>query len=114
MPAPKPDPFNAACPSRDLLNVIGDKWSLLVFPVLAEGPQRNSELLRRIGGVSQKMLTQTLKNLESYRLVERRDFHEVPPRVEYRLTPLGRSLGKLLVEVDAWVVDNFYKATGGK
>ena len=112
MNRPTPDPYLAECPSRKLIDVIGNKWVLLVFPLLYKGPKRSSELLREIEGISQKMLTQTLRLLEENGLVERRDYHEVPPKVDYRLTELGKSLGVLIAEVDDWVVDNFYATRG--
>ena len=102
-----PDPYDPACPSRGLIDVIGDKWTLLLLPVLTDGPKRTAELKRRLGGISQKMLTQTLRNLESYDLVARKDYGEVPPRVDYRLTAKGRSLGRLIAGVDEWVIANF-------
>ena len=68
---------------------------------------RHGELLRRVGGVSQKMLTQTLKDLERNGLVIREDRQTVPPHVEYRLSPLGRSLSKALVTLDRWAERNF-------
>ena len=104
---PLADPWNSACPSREVLAIIGDKWALLLLPVLAEGAQRNGELMRRIDGVSQKMLTQTLRGLERNGIVVREDFQEVPPRVEYRLTPLGASLGRVVGLLDQWVIENF-------
>ena len=103
----KPDPYVAACPSREIIAVIGDKWSLLVIPLLIPGPKRNAELLRAIDGISQKMLTQTLKRLEHYRLIERHDYGEVPPRVDYRLTELGQSLSSVITHLDSWVTSNF-------
>ena len=106
---PIADPYSEDCPSRRIFNLIGNKWTLLLLPVLAEGPKRNGELMRRIEGISQKMLTQTLKGLEEHGLVVRRDYQEVPPRVDYRLTPLGRSLSDLADQVDGWVVDNYRK-----
>lgn len=102
-----PNPYQAGCPSRALLGLIGDKWSLLLIPLLAAGPMRNGELLRRVDGISQKMLTQTLKALEHNGIVERHDHHEVPPRVDYSLTPLGLSLAKLVGAIDDWVVTHF-------
>ncbi len=108
----KPDPYAALCPSREIIAVIGDKWSLLVVPLLLEGPQRNAELLRRIEGISQKMLTQTLKRLEHYNLVDRHDYGEVPPRVDYRLTPLGHSLATVISALDNWVIDNYDSMSG--
>lgn len=109
----KPNPYVAACPSRELIAVIGDKWSLLIIPLLARQRMRNAELLQAIEGISQKMLTQTLKRLEDHRLVHRHDYGEVPPRVDYRLTDLGRSLADVLTVLDTWVVDN-YRATQGR
>jgi DNA-binding HxlR family transcriptional regulator len=95
--------YAEACPSRALLELIADKWTLLVLPALRAGPVRNGDLLRRIGGVSQKMLTQTLRNLERNGLVKRIDHMEVPPRVEYELTDLGRSLSGTLRKLGMWV-----------
>ncbi|WP_050773112.1 winged helix-turn-helix transcriptional regulator [Roseobacter sp. SK209-2-6] len=103
----KPDPYIALCPSRQIIAVIGDKWSLLVIPLLLEGPMRNAELMRAIEGISQKMLTQTLKRLEEYNLVIRQDYGEVPPRVDYRLSPLGLSLAQVIGTLDNWVIENF-------
>ncbi|MES2070669.1 MAG: helix-turn-helix domain-containing protein [Pseudomonadota bacterium] len=96
------DVFSQACPSRQALELIGSKWALLIIPALAAGPVRNNELLCKIEGVSQKMLTQTLKDLVRNGLVERRDYRLVPPHVEYQLSPLGKSLSKVLVPLDRW------------
>ena len=74
---------------------------------LADGALRNGALLRKIGGISQKMLTQTLKDLERNGLVERRDFATVPLNVEYRLSPLGISLSQVLTGLDRWAERNF-------
>lgn len=74
---------------------------------LAEKPARNGALLRKIGGISQKVLTQTLKELERNNLIERRDLGTVPPHVEYRLSTLGRSLGDALVVLDRWAERHF-------
>lgn len=102
-----PNPWNADCPSRELLALIADKWVLLALPKLAHGPKRNGELLRALGGVSQKMLTQTLRAMERDGLIIRRDFGEVPPRVEYELTALGQSLAAPVAALDQWVVERF-------
>lgn len=96
------DVFSAACPSRQALELVASKWTLLIIPALAAGTMRNNELLRRIGGVSQKMLTQTLKDLERNGLVLRIDRRTVPPHVEYQLSPLGRSLSGTLIALDRW------------
>lgn len=96
------DVYAESCPSRAILELIADKWTLLIMPALRRGPVRNAELLRMIGGVSQKMLTQTLRILESNGLVRRIDHMEVPPRVEYELTELGRSLAEAIRKLDGW------------
>lgn len=101
------DPCEANCPSRDILDLIGDRWSLLLLLVIAQGVHRNGELKRRIGGISQKMLTQTLRALEANGLVERRDFQTVPPHVEYHLTALGASLGEALSPLFGWIEREF-------
>ncbi|MGN6690758.1 MAG: winged helix-turn-helix transcriptional regulator [Sphingopyxis sp.] len=103
----KVDPCEAGCPSRDILDLIGDRWSLLLLLVIAQGLHRNGELKRRVGGISQKMLTQTLRALEANGLVERRDFRTVPPHVEYHLTGLGASLGEALTPLFGWIEREF-------
>jgi DNA-binding HxlR family transcriptional regulator len=101
------NPWNADCPSRELLELIADKWVMLLLPKLAERPRRNGELMRSIGGISQKMLTQTLRNMERDGLIGRRDFGEALPHVEYELTALGRSLAEPVAAMDFWVVKHF-------
>ncbi|HET7293140.1 MAG TPA: helix-turn-helix domain-containing protein [Vicinamibacteria bacterium] len=98
----KGDVLNPSCPSREVLERIGEKWTALVIRVLADGTHRYSDLQRRVGGVSQKMLTQTVRGLERDGLVVRRVFPVVPPRVEYSLTPLGRTLIEPLDAVCRW------------
>lgn len=100
------DPCSARCPSRDLIDVIGDKWTLLVLRMVGHGIARNGELKRRIEGISQKMLTQTLRGLERNGLIDRHDLQTVPPHVEYRLTSLGSSLRVALASLDHWLEDN--------
>ena len=104
--------YNRDCPSRSILALIGSKWSMLVLCSLRAGPRRTHELKRRLGGVSAKMLTQTLRELERHGIVQREDFGEVPPRVEYRLTPLGRSLAALIGNIEEWVTANYTRMTG--
>lgn len=104
---PKANPFNPDCPSQEILALIGSKWSMLLMCVLREGPTRTGELARRAGGVSQKMLTQTLRELERHGLVLRHDYREVPPRVEYSLTRLGASLSDLIRQIEGWVTANY-------
>ncbi|MGM3176023.1 winged helix-turn-helix transcriptional regulator [Dickeya lacustris] len=83
--------FEQACPIRDVLDRIGDQWSLLVLETLSDGTLRFNELMRCIGDISRQMLSKTLKLLEQDGFVRRTIYAEVPPRVEYQLTDLGRS-----------------------
>lgn len=85
-------PYRADCPTRRILDRIGDRWTVLIVGVLAEGDARFSHLAREVEGVSQKMLTQTLRALERDGLVRRTVHPEVPVRVEYALTDAGRTL----------------------
>lgn len=81
---------------------IGEKWSILIIMTLSKGPHRFSDLKRAIGGVSQRMLTLCLRGLERDGLVSRTVFPVVPPRVEYELTPLGRSLCEPVIALGTW------------
>ena len=91
------------CPTRQILDRIADKWTTLVIGILSQKPAvRFSELRRSIEGISQKMLTQTLRDLERDGLVTRTVFAVVPPRVDYALTPLGRTLGEPLRALEQW------------
>ncbi|MFN3945278.1 MAG: winged helix-turn-helix transcriptional regulator [Allosphingosinicella sp.] len=107
MTTPAPDAFLKACPSRALLARIAEKWTLLVLVALEHGPVRFGTLRRQIEGVSQKMLTQTLRALESDGLVSRRLYDEMPLRVEYALTLRGRSLLPLAASLKHWAEENF-------
>jgi len=107
----KANPFNPDCPSQEILALIGSKWSMLLLCVLRNGPTRSGELARRAGGISQKMLTQTLRELERHGIVCRRDYQEVPPRVEYSLTRLGMSLSDLIRQIEGWVTANYARMT---
>ncbi|RAI42301.1 winged helix-turn-helix transcriptional regulator [Rhodoplanes roseus] len=89
-----------------VLSRIGDKWTVLVIILLGEGPLRFNELKRRIGGISQRMLTLTLRSLERDGLVTRTMFATIPPRVDYALTDLGRSLLAPIRHLGEWAVDN--------
>lgn len=99
---PRPDAFLAVCPSREVVQRIGEKWSLLAVVALQGGPLRFSALQRKLEGVSQKMLTQTLRRLERDGLVHRELFDVMPLRVEYRLTKLGRSFLPLAKRIKGW------------
>jgi DNA-binding HxlR family transcriptional regulator len=96
------DAFLAQCPSRQLLDRISDKWVALVLAALERGPRRYSELARTIAGVSQKMLTQTLRTLERDGLVTRTVTATVPVTVTYELTELGRSLQVVITGLKTW------------
>jgi DNA-binding HxlR family transcriptional regulator len=101
-----PNAFLQACPSRAVLARVGEKWSMLALVCLAGGPVRFGSLRRTVEGVSQKMLTQTLRNLEHDGLVSRRLYDEMPLRVEYELTALGKSLLPIVVELKKWAEQN--------
>jgi DNA-binding HxlR family transcriptional regulator len=94
--------FSAICPTRLVLNRIADKWTVLVVILLQDGTKRFSHLQREIDGISQKMLTQTLRNLERDGLVSRTVHATVPPKVEYTLTPLGHTLKDMLYAIKTW------------
>ncbi|MEU7870764.1 helix-turn-helix domain-containing protein [Dactylosporangium sp. NPDC049140] len=96
------DAFMAACPTRQVFATIGDKWAGLAVNALATGPMRHGELRTRIAGASQKMLTQTLRTLERDGLVTRTVTPSVPVRVDYELTPLGRTLVPILRALKDW------------
>jgi len=101
------DAFDAHCPSRRLLDTIGDKWASLVIVALGvHGRLRYSELSNRIAGVSQKMLTQTLRNLERDGLLTRTVTPSVPVRTDYELTPLGDSLLETLRHLKEWAEEH--------
>lgn len=91
-----------ACPVRDVLNRLGDAWSFLVVLRLADGPRRFNELKRQVGGVSQRMLTVTLRSLERDGLVNRTVFPTTPPQVEYSLTERGVSLVEPMTALTRW------------
>ncbi|GAA0253332.1 helix-turn-helix domain-containing protein [Cryptosporangium japonicum] len=96
------DAYLAECPARRLLDRISDKWVSLVLTGLADGPRRYSDLGRLIAGVSEKMLTQTLRTLERDGLVTRTVTPATPVRVDYALTPLGLSLLPVMAAVKGW------------
>lgn len=99
----KTNPCFKECPSRRFIELIGDKWALLVLHALANGSRRNGELMSEIQGISQKMLTQTIRQLEINGLVARHDFKTIPPKVEYSLTEFGSSFKDVLNTLDDWL-----------
>ena len=96
------DPYRRDCPSRRLLDRIGDRWTVLIMGVLDGGPRRFTEIAAEVEGISQKMLTQTLRSLERDGLVSRTVTPTVPVTVTYELTGLGLSLQQLMCDVKAW------------
>jgi len=97
-----PDAFLKVCPSRIVLARVGQKWTVLTMVALQDSPQRFGDIRRRLEGVSQKMLTQTLRAMERDGLVERCLYDERTVRVEYALSPLGRTLLPLVIALKAW------------
>jgi DNA-binding HxlR family transcriptional regulator len=100
------DVFLADCPARTTLGLVADAWSVVVIFGLGRGPQRYSDLRGRIGGISNKMLTQTLRKLEHSNLVERRTLPTAPAGVEYRLTGLGQSLLEPVSVLARWAEEH--------
>lgn len=98
--------FDLECPTRQTLEVLSHKWVPGLIYMLSSGPQRPGELSRQLEGISKKMLTQTLRNLEEWGLVVRVVHEVLPPRVEYSLTPLGRKFVEPLSILRGWAVAN--------
>lgn len=94
------------CPSRDVLNHVCSRWGVLVLVVLLDGTHRFSELRRKIGGVSEKMLSQTLQSLELDGFVDRKALPVVPPHVEYSLTPMGTEVALQVDGLTTWIEQN--------
>lgn len=100
------DILSPACPSRTVLRHVVDRWTPLVVTVLADGPSRFGELRSRVGGITPKVLTQTLRSMERDGLVTRTQLAGVPPRVDYELTDLGRSLQAPIGALRTWIQDS--------
>ena len=98
--------FLADCPARTTLDLVADTWSVVAVVALGRGPARYTELHERIGGISKKMLTQTLRKLEANGLVERRVLRTAPPGAEYRLTSLGRTLLEPVRALSRWAEEH--------
>ena len=103
---PPRDVYAAMCPCRDLLDLLANKWSALAIGALEDGPRRFGQLRARLEGVSPKVLSQTLRRLEEQGLLTRTPYPEVPPRVEYELTDLGRGAAVPLADLRLWVEAN--------
>lgn len=104
LPTPVPVAEYDRCPVTDVLRLVGDRWSLVALALLGRRPHRFNELHRSIEGISQRMLTRTLRNLEAGGLVRRTVYPTTPPSVDYRLTPLGASLLPPLSALADWAV----------
>lgn len=96
------DPYDRNCPTRQLLDRIGDQWTVLIVGALKTGPLRFTEIGRRVDGISQKVLTQTLRSLVRDGILTRTAYATIPPKVEYELTSLGRNLSEPLDVLVQW------------
>ncbi|TVT47933.1 helix-turn-helix transcriptional regulator [Amycolatopsis rhizosphaerae] len=108
------DAYLAACPSRQILDVLANKWTMLAMGALSGGPMRFGELRRRLDGITQKMLTQTLRTLERDGLVTRTVYPTIPPRVEYAATELGESVTTLMHGIRTWSEANINAVLGAR
>jgi DNA-binding HxlR family transcriptional regulator len=100
---PKKNPQKvASCPVETTLKVIGGRWKVLIIHFLLEDTKRFGELTRALGGISARTLSKQLRELEDDGVVNRKDFREIPPKVEYSLTALGKSLQQVLLSMEAW------------
>jgi DNA-binding HxlR family transcriptional regulator len=102
------------CEVRQILDRVADKWSLLAITLLQRQPLRFTELRRRIDGISQRMLSKTLRNLERDGIVDRTVFPVVPPRVEYSLTPLGRTLHDTIQALVTWTEEHQHEIAAAR
>jgi DNA-binding HxlR family transcriptional regulator len=103
------DLFATECPSREILKHVTSRWGVLVLVALMEGTHRFSELRRKVGGVSEKMLAQTLQYLEQDGFINRVSHPVMPPHVEYSLTPLGEEVGNQVASLAGWIESNLPK-----
>lgn len=99
-----PDPYDRQCPCRDILDLVASRWSALLIGALEPGPLRFGALRRRVDGISQKVLSQTLRNLERSGILTRSVYPTSPPAVEYALTPLGHSVAEPLGAIRGWSI----------
>lgn len=106
--------FMRDCPSHQVLETLSGKWTYLIVAALRPGRLRNAELARKIEGISPKMLAQTLRTLERDGLVTRTIYAEVPPRVDYQLTPLGEELARLMDQIRTWAETHVPQVTAAR
>ena len=112
--ADAPNVLSQHCPSNSVLKMVAGKWQVLVLYALRLDKRRYSDLQRSVGGISQKMLTQTLRDLERNGLVERTVYPVVPPHTEYELTELGASLEEVVHDLGVWAQDNMEAVLGAR
>jgi DNA-binding HxlR family transcriptional regulator len=112
--AERGDAYDPLCPTRQVLDRIGDKWTVLVIGALSDGPLRFTQLRLAVGGVAAKVLTQTLRALERDGLITRRVYAQVPPRVDYELTELGRTLREPIDAVRNWAEVHMRSVVGAR
>lgn len=106
------DVFEPNCPSREVMKHVTSTWGVLVLIALQDGTLRFSELRRKVSGVSERMLAQTLQWLETDGLVQRRSYPVVPPHVDYTLTPMGEQAAELVGNLADWIEENIMKMPG--
>jgi len=104
-----PNVLDQNCESRQALDRLADKWTCLIVYALLDGPLRHGQLRRKIDGISQKMLTQTLRSMEADGLIQRTVIDVIPPHVLYSLTPLGQTLSEPLVAICKWAMDHLHE-----
>jgi DNA-binding HxlR family transcriptional regulator len=109
-----PNVFNAKCASREVIDLIADKWAAFIIDLLSRGTKRHSDLRRHIDGVPQKMLTQTVRGLERNGLVQRKVYPVVPPRADYSLTPLGATLVAPLAALCMWAESHLHEVEAAR
>ncbi|GJL61517.1 winged helix-turn-helix transcriptional regulator [Candidatus Nitrospira salsa] len=93
---------NVSCPVEVTLEVIAGRWKILIIHQLLEGTKRFNQLQRELGGITHRTLTKQLREMEERGLLKRKDYREIPPRVEYSLSPVGRSLKRVLLAMQEW------------
>ena len=103
---------SVTCPVEVTLGVISGRWKVMIIHQLLEGTKRFNQLHRELSGITHRTLAKQLREMEDAGLVLRRDFGEVPPRVEYRLSPLGRTLEGILLEMHDWAEEHGHKIKG--
>ena len=109
----KGDVFARQCPSRIVLNHVTSQWGVLVLAALLTGTYRFSELRRKVGGISERMLTQTLQQLEKDGFVNRKEFPVAPPHVEYSLTEIGKEIAEKVSNLVEWIETNMSRISSG-